>query len=259
MKNSRGLGRLPKRILIITTATLLASVGAALPAQADNRPQSTISGSQLQGTGALPGSTSVDISVSPFITDGSRAPFNPQAAASWAINHAQDPEPFPAGCTYFVTQALFAAGIPQNPNWTLEGSHGTVQTRPGTASATAVVPFIQTLLTTFPASTLRSLSMTENNLPDARLGDLIAYDWDGDGVYDHLAIITGFATDNDQYPVVSEWGIYGGFFSTDEERATQYVQRGWTYSQKNGHWLQSASPNMAAALIHIDTTIPSTY
>jgi len=87
-----------------------------------------------------------------------------------------------------------------------------------------------------------------------------APDWDGDGHYDHLAIVTGSAKDNSQYPLVSEWGVYDPTISNPFP-ATQYPQRGWSWSTKNNTWLLSEDghANMQAAPIHIDTTVPSSY
>lgn len=211
----------------------------------------------------LPSDTSLAIPSTPFVTDGSSASFDRSAAVAYALAHAQDNEPFPAGCTYFVSRSLFAAGIPENPGWNLNGSHGEIwyfTQRPGTPAATAVGPFLDALVGTYPGTSITPLSMAQNNVPQAQVGDLIAYDWNGDGVYDHLAIITGFSADNPQYPLVSEWGVAGAVWGLLAE-PTPYPQRGWTWSTKDNRWLQSESgnSNMQAELIHIDTTIPTTF
>jgi hypothetical protein len=245
--------------LFVTLAVPGTALASSQPDGSGNFLQPAASGDQVQGGDALPGDTQITVPQTPFVTDGSSAPFDRAAAVSFALAHAQDPEPFPAGCTYFVTRALFAAGIPENPQWNLDGSHGEIwylTERPGTPAATAVTPFIQAIMSAYPASQFIPLTMSQNNVPQAQLGDLIAYDWNGDGTYDHLAIITGFAAGDPQYPLVSEWGVYGW-----PDMHTRYSSRGWTWSQKDGTWLQSERGNadMTAALIHIDTTIPSTY
>ena len=105
----------------------------------------------------------------------------------------------------------------------------------GTPAATAVTPFINALMSAYPASQFIPLTMNQNDVPQAQLGDLIAYDWNGDGTYDHLAIITGFAANNPQYPLVSEWGVMAW-----PDLHTRYQSRGDTWLQKNGTWLQSS-------------------
>lgn len=193
---------------------------------------------------ALPGDTS---SGSPFATSGESVPFDRQAAASWARNHADDDQPLLyAGCTWFVTNALWAGGMPKNHKWTDEGSRGHIRKVPGTASATAVQPFLDQLFSTFPGSQLQHLPMNDNRVEEARIGDLIVYSWGG-STWDHLAIITDITDDG--YPLVSEWGVLG----------EEYEARGWTWSEKNDDWLQSDNPEMQAALVRIDTTIPTRY
>jgi len=77
---------------------------------------------------------------------------------------------------------------------------------------------------------------------------LLAYDWNDDGSIDHIDVVTGFSG---QYPLVSGW-------SEDGAKALTYNQRGWTYSQKEGTWLQLEKDsngnypnmNMQTYLIH---------
>lgn len=113
---------------------------------------------------------------------------------------------------------------------------------------------------------LGRMSNDNNNVPDARLGDIIAYVWNGKdsngdlldtglaslNKVDHLDVVVGHAANNNQYPLVSGW-------SEDAGRALQYNERGWTYSEKDHTSLQlernpdGSYPNMYmfAYLIHI--------
>jgi hypothetical protein len=87
-------------------------------------------------------------------------------------------------------------------------------------------------------------NLATNAVPDAQPGDIIAYDWSGDGTIDHIALVVSIASG--QYPVVAEWGTYSG------GQASPYTSRGWTYSAKNHTWLQSErnQANMRAYLLH---------
>lgn len=251
----RGRGRALSRGFIAATSSIVVLAAGIAPAQADEL-QPAISGAQLL---AAPSGAEINVPAPFVVTDGSSAPFSREAAQQWALSHSQDPNPFPAACTWFASQVLWAGGIPQSSEWTSDGSHGRLPyftQRPGTAAATAVEPFISSLLSTYPRSTFSELSMTQNAVPQAQVGDVIAYDWEGDWTFDHIAVITGFASGD--YPLVSEWGVADPRFG-NLHPATQYSQRGWTYSEKSSDWLQSGHPSMRAALLHIDTTIPSTY
>lgn len=243
--NSLFPNRIRKRHLRRTAVTaVLASalIVPTAPAIAVNGP--VAQSIQPQLSSSLPGNPSGD---SPFVTSGKSVPFDRQAAAKWAKDHAEDDQPLLyASCTWFVTKALWAGGLPKNPKWTDEGSHGRIRKVPGTIAATAVQPFLDQLFYAFPASQLKHLSMTQNRVNEARAGDLIVYSWDGK-TWDHLAIITDITDDG--YPLVSEWGVLG----------EEYEARGWTWSKKNDNWLQAANPDMQAALVRIDTTVPTRY
>lgn len=87
--------------------------------------------------------------------------------------------------------------------------------------------------------------MAQSNIPKAKKGDIIAYDWSGDGTIDHLAIVVGSAGNNPQYPLVAEWGVYGS-------KSVNYNERGWSWSKKGNSWLQDERDqhNMKAYLLH---------
>ena len=104
----------------------------------------------------------------------------------------------------------------------------------------------------------------EQRLPDLiwdqtpeRKRALLSGLWEGDGSWDHLALVTGFA--KGQYPLVAEWGTSGAIEVLKPHGPSDYVARGWTYSENADHWLQKSYPDMEVALLHIDTTLPSKY
>ncbi|MEU9480378.1 amidase domain-containing protein [Streptomyces sp. NPDC048191] len=183
----------------------------------------------------------------------SNAPYDRQAAVDWALEHAQDPEPFPASCTWFVTNALWAGGLPKDAGWNADGEHGRLQKSPGTPSATAAQPLLDYLSARYPYTKPVEMDFTGNAVPQAEPGDIVAYDWEGDGRIDHLALVVDIAPG--QYPEVAEWG-------TDDTHPTGYVKRGWTYSEKDEPgWLQDKDkhPAVKAWLWHIDTTYLPTF
>jgi hypothetical protein len=191
------------------------------------------------------------------------APYDRATAAQWALDHAADIQPvlFP-GCTWFVSQALWAGGLPQTPVWNGSDHHGRLGHLPGTIAATAVDEFISNLMATYPLTTQTPLDADRfrgNSVPEAEVGDVIAYDWENDGSYDHLALVTGIADGN--YPEVSEWGTTDareGHFSAS------YASRGWTWSQNDQAWLQDPgrahpTPNVTARLFHVETVVAPTF
>lgn len=178
--------------------------------------------------------------------------FDPQATADWARDHAQDRPPKDSSCTNFISQALWAGGLPENSEWTDDGpGYGYLwQHRPGTPSAWAVEAFLDHVTETYPHAYQEEIDVQrfrENSLPEASIGSVIMYDWEGDGEYDHAAIVTGIEAGD--YPEVSEWSAYDG------RTPTPYIERGWTYSEKQDEWLEATNPNMTARIIDFNTTI----
>lgn len=180
--------------------------------------------------------------------------FNRQATVAWAKAHAKASPGYPAACTWFISQALWAGGLPKTASWTSTGSHGhSWSKRPGTAAAWDVPDFVSYIMGTFPHSTLRKLtfSASTNSVPEAEAGDVIVYDWSGSSsvlayyYLAHAALIVGF--DKNHGPRVAEWGTNG-------THPTPYPSRFWTWSKLHNEWLQQEYPKVEAFLLHIDTS-----
>lgn len=176
--------------------------------------------------------------------------FDASGAVTWAREHAMDTQPFDAACTWFVSQAPWAGALEKTAAWTSEGSHsGWIQARPGTIAATEANTLRDYLINSYPGTTWQDVTakLTTNAVPQAQPGDLMYYDWDGDGRIDHVAMITSLSSG--QYPNVSEWGtVKGG------QRA-RYLERGWTWSELHQSWLQESNPAMKVHLMRIGTVI----
>lgn len=117
------------------------------------------------------------------VPGGGGTAFNRTATVAWANAHWHDKQPYPAACTWFVSQALWAGGLPRTSTWTSDGSHGTwpFSWRPGTAAAWAVPDFVSYIMGAYPHSYIRQLkfSPSTNSVPDGQPGDVILYDWYG--------------------------------------------------------------------------------
>jgi len=193
--------------------------------------------------------------VQPFVS------YDRNTAASWAIAHAMDKPPDAGSCTYFVSRTMEAGKFPQDKTWNLKpvGVTSELKVRSGSDAAKKTVNYLKYMqsLPYVQYEEIGKLDDTKNNLPDAHLGDIILYDWDGRGEVDHAAVVTGASRDNPQYPLVSGW-------SEDGAKALTYSQRGWTYSEKNHEFIQLEkevhgntvtypNQNMKAFLLHIRT------
>ncbi|MEU2588260.1 amidase domain-containing protein [Streptomyces avermitilis] len=220
-----------KRVALTCTVALAAALGLAAPAGATD-----------------------------YVTDGSAAPYDRQAAVDWARQHAH-----PAACTWFVSEALWAGHMQQDAEWTSQDGHGLLwQHRPGTASATAAQPLLDYINRRYPLTQTTPLDANRfrtNAVPEAEPGDIIAYDWQNDGEVDHLSLVVDIA--DGQYPEIAEWGVvdWNPLGVINRNATTPYAKRGWTYSEKNHNWLQSVEEtrNVSAKLIHIDTRNVTTF
>jgi hypothetical protein len=178
--------------------------------------------------------------------------FNRHAAVAWATEHFNDPQAYPAACTWFVSLALWAGGLPQTPLWTSAGSHGHPWSkRPGSVAAWCLPEFLACILSGYPRSTLRQLplSPTTQSVPDAQLGDVILFDWRGQSTalewtyLRHAALIVDFAAGHG--PLVAEWAI-------DGRKPNTCPSRFWTWSARSREWLAVKYPRAQAFLLHIE-------
>ncbi|MFT4135696.1 amidase domain-containing protein [Microbacterium sp.] len=160
------------------------------------------------------------------------------AAAQWAANHHNETQlSFMSECTILVSRALWAAGVPQTKSWTnatkdrnLQGGYSLWNGITGRAvpskAATVAETFVQYAADS-GLGTKTAVDWNDNTAGGAALGDVIAYDWEGDGHIDHLALVTSL---NDQgYPSVTQ-------------RTPAQLNRYWSWSLESNDWI--ASPNV---------------
>jgi hypothetical protein len=156
--------------------------------------------------------------------------YNRSAAASWALAHVNDAPRYPEDdCTWFVSQALWAGGLAKSVDWS--------DTRYGlpypTWDAVNADYFKNYIASQSGLGTIQQLSTSQKNVPQAQLGDIIAYDWNHDGKVDHVVIVTSISG---QYPTIS----------SHTYRGTQ----AWDFNSA-GVPLSRATPGYRAYLIHI--------
>lgn len=185
--------------------------------------------------------------------------FDRGAAARWALDHAMQ-APGISGvdsCTWFASEELGAGGLHQDGEWNLKfhGIESNGHVRHGTDAAW-IAPQLAEHLQKLPyvkIEPLGGMNSENNDIPDAKPGDLIAYVWHGDNLptdlsslnkVEHMSVVVGPSSPGSSYPLVAEWG---------NTTATPYKSRGWTYSMKSNGWLQNepGQHNMFAYLIHI--------
>jgi hypothetical protein len=167
--------------------------------------------------------------------------YNRSAAVAWALAHAADPQRSEGLCTIFVSQALWAGGFPRSAEWH-EG-----------AWASRIVSGLLDYLQRTASVTKYDITpnLSTNAVPQAVAGDIIAYDWNNDGVLDHTSFVVDLVR---QYPEVSDWGQVDHSLVAKAIPVVAPRKRGWTWSAKDNRWQQAVpgQQNMRAYLYHIN-------
>ncbi|GIH06414.1 hypothetical protein Rhe02_44810 [Rhizocola hellebori] len=149
--------------------------------------------------------------------------YNRASATSWALAHWNDPEYYPGNdCTWFVSQALWIGGLPQTATW-----------YPHSVEAVNADSFKNALVRANFA-TIRELSWSDYTAGGAQIGDVIGYDWNPDGRFDHVAIVTSISS---QIPIVTQHSVAN-------------PGRQW-WKDSNGNLLQNSMPGSRVYLLHV--------
>lgn len=157
--------------------------------------------------------------------------YDRQKAVDWALANVNTPDRYVEDdCTWFVSQALWAGGIVKTTWWVDDPDFGPTRT------VTVADELAEYLSSESGFATSTELSWTQSEPPGAQLGDIIAYDWEGDGTINHLAMVTGY--DQDRFPLVSQ------------HTPTQ-TNRYWSWSEQSHDWISIAHPGAKVFLIHI--------
>ena len=124
------------------------------------------------------------------------SPYRRERAVQYAEQWWNEPNPrflsFEVDCTNYVSQCLFAGGVPMNYTGRRETGwwyKGMVNGQESWSYSWAVANSLERLLAN-SASSLRAELVAQPT--DLQLGDVIAYDWDGDGHFQHTTIVTAF-------------------------------------------------------------------
>ena len=175
------------------------------------------------------------------------------AAVEWALANAEDPQTNGSECAKFVSEALWAGGLPQTSTWNNSGGYvSRLNYFDGTETANTVPNLVQYLEEHYSVQWESLGNMTDNDVPLAQPGDIIIYSWPGNGKLDHMALVVGDANSNSRYPFVSEWGNFAPWQPSYDvfNPSSPYIERGWTWSDMNNEWLEQKYPGATAYLLH---------
>lgn len=116
-------------------------------------------------------------------------------AARWAMDHVNMPADVRSNCAYFVSEALrVGGGLAETARWRPGTARGHVRwwhriaLHPAYGCVTDFVIEMQRV----GNGRLIGVDTMEPRPPLAELGDIVVYNWDGRGGYQHLAVVTAF-------------------------------------------------------------------
>lgn len=163
--------------------------------------------------------------------------YDRNAAVDAAYGYLGQDEVLPNDSARYASLVLWAGGLPQTDEWV-----STALDWPQDLVNYLVASHRLNEQSTYTPATITRLVWADNTAGGAMPGDLIAYDWEGDAIIDHVAVVTRL---NEQgYPEVSEHS------PRDENRY-------WSYSDVADNWIEFAYPGSVAYLIHISPlTVP---
>lgn len=135
--------------------------------------------------------------------------YTPQSAQKWARgNYNSFPIKYGSNCTWFISHALWAGGLSKTGNWT-DSSIAIFKLAkkkeiPGPTKAATTADYLKNELVDSGMGVIEQVVINTAVIPNAKVGDLIFYDWDpngkADGAVDHVVMITGFV---DGAPVIT--------------------------------------------------------
>lgn len=151
---------------------------------------------QLERRGVRLGSRSLPARADDWTSGtGVVAELDRSGAAAWALANVDEPGTIESNCAYFVSEALRVGGrLAETTGW-----------RPGTTSSRVrrwhriarhpaygcVGDFVIEMQRVGYARLIGTDTMLASP-PGAEIGDVIVYNWDGRGRYQHLALVTEF-------------------------------------------------------------------
>lgn len=118
---------------------------------------------------------------------------NREGAAAWALAHLDDPESIVPNCAYFVSDSLRLGGeLPETRDWQPGVRRGRVRRSHPIARHPAYGCVGDFVIDMQRSGRARLIGVDTFNdvLDGAQLGDVIVYNWDGRGKYQHVAIVT---------------------------------------------------------------------
>ena len=175
--------------------------------------------------------------------------YNRGAAESWAWAHLNSAPKFTDDCTWYVSQALWAGGLPQSSLWTGKSYDWSLQASramyPGPTKDAADANDLVNYLVSNGLASRVAISWSDNTASGAMPGDIIAYHWntgEASNQVDHLAFVYNLNAQG--YP--------------DVVQHSKAEYRYWSWDPSKNGWIQQVDKvngkDPGVWLIHINSS-----
>lgn len=142
-------------------------------------------------------------------------------------------------CSYFASEGLWAGGLMPTKSWTARTSDPKLRSSrlafPGPSRTTMLADELRLFLVDSGQAQTTEAALSRASIRGAQPGDLVVYDWNHNGVMDHVS-------------VVDSTGPGGTLI--DQHNVNRHRQR-WNYSSEKHEPIARAYAHPRAYLVHI--------
>jgi hypothetical protein len=205
----------------------------------------------------MPGRRLLAIAAALILTAGIAAPasaaprYDRTAAASYMAKHWDDPARIRVtilgvtlyqadDCAWFASSVLWAGGLTQSRVWNSSSSEKKLLSsarlaNPGPTKTVMLADWLEKYLVSTGQATATEVDLAKRGIAGAAVGDLIAYDWNDNGVIDHVSVVES---------------LRGGRVDTAQHNINLHHQP-WNRSREHDEPIDKAYAHPRAWLVHI--------
>lgn len=142
-------------------------------------------------------------------------------------------------CSYFASEVLWAGGLSPTKEWTAETSDPRLRSSrlafPGPSRTTMLADELERYLVDSGQADVMEADLSRASIRGARPGDLVVYDWNDNGVMDHVSVVDS---------------VGGGRTRIDQHNVNRRGQL-WNFSSEKHEPIARAYAHPHAYLVHI--------
>ena len=206
----------------------------------------------------MPGRRFLALAAALVLTTAAAAPasaapahYDRAAAAAYIAKHWDDPARIRVtilgvtlyqadDCAWFASSVLWAGGLEQSRTWDASSSTKALLSsvrlaNPGPTKTVMLADRLEKYLVATGQATSSEVDLAKGGIPGAAVGDLVAYDWNDNGVIDHVSVVES---------------VRGGRVDTAQHNINLHHQA-WNWSREHGETILKSYAHPRAWLVHV--------